>query len=63
MKINLFNNKLAFLVLLTRLVGSEVGPADNALASFAVNVTNCMKSSHETPLFASTTSNIHTLIK
>jgi hypothetical protein len=45
-KINLFNNELALLVLLAGFKGPKIRPAHHVLAALAENVADCMQPSH-----------------
>jgi hypothetical protein len=63
MEVNLLDDELAFLVLLTALVGLVVRPTHESFASLTKKVRNTVQARYEQPVFRRTEINVHALIK
>jgi len=62
-QINLFNNKLALLVLLTGFVGSDVGPPYQGLAAFAEDVRDGVQACYKDAVFDTACCYVYALIE
>lgn len=63
MKIDLFDNILAFFVLLTCFVCLQVGPSNECLAALAKDVAHGMQSRNQSTFFTGPNRHVDTLIK
>ena len=62
-QVDLFDYILAFLVLLTRFVGSSISPTDHALASSTKDIAYTVQPSYQHPVFRGSNCHIDTLVK
>jgi hypothetical protein len=63
MEMNLFYNELSLFIFLACFVCFLISPSDQSIAALAIDVTDRMKTRHESTLFRWANVNIYTVIK
>lgn len=63
MQVDLFDNELSLLVLLTVFVCPGIRPSNHFLTPLAKDIIDTVKASHQEPIFHGTNSYVHTVVK